>query len=80
MDALISAWGNSLGVRIPKTYAKEIGLKNGSRVELALDGDRLIIKPAKPKKYSLTSLVSQISSENCYDEMDFGRPEGREIW
>jgi len=76
MESIISAWGNSLGLRIPKTFAKEIGLKSGSRVRLEMENGKLIVKPVK--KYSLKSLVNQITPENQPGEVDFGKPEGRE--
>lgn len=78
MDTVVSAWGNSLGLRIPKAYAKEIGLKSGSKVKLVMENDRLVI--TQVKKFSLKSLVGQISRDNRYDEVDTGKPEGREIW
>ena len=78
MDTVVSAWGNSLGLRIPKTYAKEIGLKSGSKVKLVMEKGRLVITSAK--KFSLKSLVSEITRDNRYEEMDTSNPEGMEIW
>ena len=78
MDSTISTWGNSLGLRIPKAYAREIGLKDGTKVVITVQGKQLVVKPVK--KFSLESLVGQISSENTYGEVDFGPPEGKEVW
>lgn len=78
MDSVISAWGNSLDLRIPKAYAREVGLKNGSKVDITVQSGQLVVKPLK--KYSLKSLVDEISSENAYGEVDFGEPEGKEVW
>lgn len=78
MDTVVSGWGNSLGLRIPKAFAKEIGLKSGSKVKLAMENGRLVI--TKVKKFSLKSLVGQISLDNRYDEVDTGKSKGREIW
>ncbi len=78
MDSIVSAWGNSLGLRIPKAYAREVGLKSGAKVEISVQGGQLVVKPLK--KYSLKVLVDQISSENTYEEVDFGAPEGKEVW
>jgi len=78
MDSVISAWGNSLGLRIPKGYAREIGLKSGAKVEIIVQGGQLVVKPVK--KYSLKALVDEISSDNTYEEVDFGGPEGKEVW
>ncbi len=78
MESMVSAWGNSLGLRIPKAFAKEIGLKSGSKVRLEMEKGKLIVKPVK--EYSLTSLINQITSENQFEEMDFGPAEGKELW
>jgi antitoxin MazE len=78
MDSTISAWGNSLGVRIPKAYAKEVGLDNGVKVRILVESGRLVIKPLK--KRSLKTLVDEITPENAYGAVDFGRPEGKEAW
>lgn len=78
MDTEVNRWGNSLGLRIPKAYAEEIGLKSGSKVKLVMENDRLVI--TKVKKFSLKSLVSQIALDNRYDEVETGKPVGREIW
>ncbi len=78
MESTISEWGNSLGLRIPKAFAKEIGLEKGSKVAITAENGKLIVKPVKP--YSLKFLVSQITPENRYEETDFGTPEGMEVW
>ncbi|PIQ95804.1 MAG: AbrB/MazE/SpoVT family DNA-binding domain-containing protein, partial [Nitrospinae bacterium CG11_big_fil_rev_8_21_14_0_20_56_8] len=66
MDSIVSAWGNSLGLRIPKGYAREIGLKNGAKVKIIVQGGQLVVKPLK--EYSLKTLVDQISPDNTYEE------------
>ncbi|MFQ5673079.1 MAG: AbrB/MazE/SpoVT family DNA-binding domain-containing protein [Nitrospinales bacterium] len=78
MDSMIGAWGNSLGLRIPKAYARAVGLDNGTKVKIVVEKGQLVIKPLK--RYSLRDLVDQISSDNAYGEMDFGKPEGKEVW
>lgn len=78
MISKVNLWGNSLGLRIPKTFAKEIGLKKGTQVKMTLEKGKLVIQPAG--KVSLKVLVEQITPDNSYEEMDFGRAEGREVW
>ena len=78
MESRVSVWGNSLGLRIPKAFAKEIGLKSGSKVRLEMEKGKIVVKPIT--KYSLKSIVDQITPENQSGEMDFGRHEGQEIW
>jgi virulence-associated protein VagC len=42
----IQRWGNSLAVRIPKSFSTEVGLQDGSPVDLRLVTDGLLITPA----------------------------------
>ncbi len=37
--------GNSRGIRIPKVWVQQLGL--GEEVELAVQGDRLVVRPAR---------------------------------
>lgn len=78
MDSTISTWGNSLGLRIPKAYAKEVGLDNGAKVRISVEKGQLVIRPLN--KYSLKDLVDRISPDNTYGEIDFGAPKGKEAW
>ncbi|WP_442864124.1 AbrB/MazE/SpoVT family DNA-binding domain-containing protein [Anoxybacillus sp. J5B_2022] len=74
-------WGNSLGIRVPKDIADQLGIKQGTEVELSVIEHEGIItlKPKKTrKKYTLEELISQITAENRHEEVEFG-VEGREL-
>lgn len=77
MDAYIQKWGNSLGLRIPKTLAIQAKITEGTPVELQWEGDKIIIRP---KRYSLKTLLAKVTPENLHHEIPAGRPVGREIW
>jgi len=79
MQSSVQKWGNSLGIRIPSVYAKELHLFDGSIVDIQRKENEIIISPVKKKK-SLNDLVQLITSENKHDEIDFGSPLGREEW
>ena len=78
MEAKIQKWGNSLGVRIPAKIVKELYLKNGSRVEIDEEIDRIVIRPKE--KYDLDTLIQEISEKNLHSAADFGIAEGNEYW
>jgi len=80
MVTKILKWGNSLGLRIPKSFAKEAGVEEGSAVDISLDGDRIVIRPARPTRYQLSSLVSEIREDNIHEEISTGDDVGREVW
>jgi antitoxin MazE len=79
LRARITKWGNSLGVRISKAVAKEVGLAEGSNVEVTVSGRNLILAPAN-REYTLDELVAGITPKNRHGETDWGSPVGNESW
>jgi len=79
MRTQVSKWGNSLGVRIPKAYAEELGLSEGVTVEVKVSGRNLVLALARPQ-YDLKQLVARITPKNRHKETDWGGPVGTEIW
>jgi antitoxin MazE len=79
MRARVAKWGNSLGVRIPKAVAREVGLDEGASVEVKVSGRKLIFAPAGPQ-YRLNELVARITPKNRHRETDWGAPAGNESW
>ncbi|MGB3295342.1 MAG: AbrB/MazE/SpoVT family DNA-binding domain-containing protein [Phormidesmis sp.] len=43
-----SAWGNSLGIRLPQAIARQVGFIEGALVSLSIEEDKLILTPASP--------------------------------
>lgn len=80
MRTQIQKWGNSLAVRIPKSFAAESRIKAGSEVELSVSKGRLIVAPVAKPSYTLQELVAGITKHNLHSEVDFGSPVGKEIW
>jgi antitoxin MazE len=76
----IQKWGNSLGLRIPRSFAKEAHVEAGSKVDLTVKGGRLIARPIEPARYRLEELLAEVSPENLHGEVRTGKPKGREIW
>ncbi|MBI4565245.1 MAG: AbrB/MazE/SpoVT family DNA-binding domain-containing protein [Planctomycetes bacterium] len=78
MITQIQKWGNSLGIRIPRSFAKQARVDRGSEVDLAVERGRLVIRPVKPAKYRLEALLGKIRPDNLHTEVDTGSPAGRE--
>lgn len=79
MKTQIGKWGNSIAVRIPGTFAKELDLAEGMEVELTRVDDGILLSPHK-REYSLDELLEQITPENIHGETDWGPPVGGETW
>ena len=78
MQVNISKWGNSLGVRVPKDVAAKLGLTEGSRVDISIEGDRLVISTSRPV-FKLEELLVGMTPEAMRDAFDWGPDTGREI-
>jgi antitoxin MazE len=80
MQTKIQLWGNSLGLRIPRSFAEEAGVGVGSQVDLSVrDGD-LVVRAAKRRIYKLSELLEKVTAKNLHGEVDMGEPMGREVW
>ena len=75
----IQRWGNSLGIRIKKSIAEEIQLKENSEVDITVSGDQLILTPVSPR-YTLEDLIDGITQENLHSEVNSGGRVGMEEW
>lgn len=75
----IAKWGNSLGLRLPKSVAREAQLDEGDTVDVSVKNGAIVIRPRRPT-YSLEQLVAKITPRNRHDESGWGPSVGRESW
>lgn len=80
MQTKIKKWGNSLALRIPKSFALHANLRQDELVDLSIDKERIIITPIGEKEYSLDELLEGVSESNLHGEFETGAPVGKEIW
>jgi len=80
MQTKIQKWGNSLALRIPKSFALNANLRQNELVDLSIDKEKIIITPIGKKEYSLDELLEGVSESNLHGEFDTGVPVGKEIW
>jgi antitoxin MazE len=76
----IQKWGNSLAIRIPKSFAKETAIDQGSLLDLSVVDGKLVATPITEREYSLEALLARVTEENIHTEIDTGEPVGKEIW
>jgi antitoxin MazE len=65
MQTKIRKWGNSLGLRIPRSFAVEAQVEEGSTVDLSVRSGRLL---------------KRVTPRNLHGEIATGEPVGREVW
>jgi antitoxin MazE len=73
-------WGNSLGLRIPKSFAAEVNVEAGSTVDIRVENGDLVIRPLRRRQYVLSELLEGVNSRNLHEEVSTGDPVGRESW
>jgi antitoxin MazE len=76
----VQKWGNSLGLRIPKSFAREAAVDEGSQVDLSVSNGQLVVRPVRQKRYELQVLLAGVTDQNLHDEVRTGEPQGREVW
>jgi antitoxin MazE len=76
----VQKWGNSLALRIPKSFATEVGLEHDSSVEVSLVDGKLIVVPVAKPKLTLKQLLAQVTEDNLHHEVDAGPAVGCEVW
>lgn len=80
MQTRVQRWGNSLGLRIPKSFASEIGLHPDALVELSLHDGKLVVTPLAAPTWTLDELLAGITANNLHGEVDVGTGIGNEVW
>jgi antitoxin MazE len=49
-------------------------------VEVREEAGRIVIEPVRQKTYDLDDLLKGITPKNQHEAIDFGCPEGKEVW
>ena len=81
MKVKIQKWGNSLAVRIPKSFAVQTEIEQDTIVDLSILEGSIIVKPEKRKpKLTLDELLQKVSAENLHGEVDTGEAVGKEVF
>lgn len=80
MRMRIQKWGNSLALRIPKSFAIEVGIQRETPVDVSLADGKLIIAPVAKPAPTLKQLLAKISKKNLHHEVNTGPASGIEIW
>jgi len=78
MKTVVKKWGNSASVRIPAAVMQAAHLELDETVDVREESGRVVIEPAQRKDYDLSELLKRITRKNLHDEVDFGKPVGKE--
>ena len=80
MTTSIQKWGNSQGVRIPKMLLDAVKWSENEEVTITVYDGKLRIEKAKKERESIMELFENYEEEYTPEEVDWGKPEGKEVW
>ncbi len=80
MRTRVRKWGNSLALRIPRSFAAEARLEQDMPVEISLVEGNLVVTPVVDPAFTLEQLLAGVTEENLHREVDTGAPVGDEAW
>jgi len=77
MHVQVTKWGNSLGVRLPRALAQQIGIDEGQKVNVRASGDKIIIEPVT-RRYRLQDILTNVTPRAMGEAFDWGPDVGGE--
>jgi len=83
MKTTLQQWGNSQGIRVPKSCLETLGLHVGDEIEMAVKGNRIELRPARRAirgRHRIEALVARMPARLRLKEVNVGGPVGREAW
>ena len=78
LEARLQKWGNSDGIRIPKTFLKTLNLKTNDRVDMKCENDKIII--SKSREMLLEERFQKYNGKNLAKDFTWDDARGNELW
>jgi antitoxin MazE len=78
MKTRVQKWGNSLALRIPRAYAAELDLEDGSPAAMSVEEGALVIRPDRERSWDFDVLLAGVTDENIHPEWEAGSIAGSE--
>jgi antitoxin MazE len=78
MKIRVQKWGNSLAVRIPKSFAEELRYADNSPAEMTFEDGAILIRPDRDQVFDLDTLMAAVTDENIHSAWGGELAESRE--
>lgn len=79
MKTQIGKWGNSLAVRIPKYIIEQLKLEMADEIDCKVEDGKIVMELVKNEEdYTLEELLAMPLEKE--GEVDWGEPQGEEVW
>lgn len=86
MTTTLQKWGNSQGIRLPKSVLTQMHIRTGAELEIVFSPDQaaIIVSLAKPSRkvrgrHRIQDLVAGIPKSQRASEFSWGQ-SGKEVW
>ncbi|MGH8762636.1 MAG: AbrB/MazE/SpoVT family DNA-binding domain-containing protein [Nitrosospira sp.] len=76
----IKQWGNSLGIRLPASVAREAHLSIDQRVRISVEGGQVVITPVIDAPLTLEQRLARFDPARHGGEVMAGQAIGAERW
>lgn len=80
MQATISKWGNSQGIRLSKETLESAGMKVDDILSVETRDNEIVLKKAAPKKRMSLKERFEGYDGPPPETYDWGKPMGKEMW
>jgi antitoxin MazE len=80
MNVAVVKWGNSQGIRLSGQLLEQIGASVGQRLEVTVQNGALVLKPSRPARMTLETLLEGLSTDNRHAEIEIGKAVGKEVF
>ena len=84
MITTVTNFGDGLGVQLPKSLLKNVHISENDDVEILVKDNYIVIKRREGKKHLTTkeriAAFGEVMEDVLLSEVDWGKPQGREIW
>lgn len=88
MEVRLTKWGNSFGIRLPKTIINDLDIKENDILLIEIKNNQIILKKNNYGEISIKEYAesyygksfSKLQNVLSNEELDWGKPIGEETW
>ena len=85
MITTVRNYGNNLGIQIPKSLWQDVHIYENDNVEIRIRNNAIVIERQESKKHLSTKerialFFDKPTEIDQLSEMDWGMPQGKEVW
>ena len=80
MKVRIQKWGNSFGIKIPKSILSDLNINDNDLLTIEINDDKIVISKSKKNKISLAEKFQEYEGEDLNDFFSWDDARGKEIW